>query len=501
MTRFKVAYIHPAPHGGVAGSTIPVDGFQNQPAGLTGALNALVREDVELIGLNVAIELRLDRSFSLADWIARSAPDLVLIELHWYLHAHGSLHAAAVSKSVAPELPVVMGGLTATAFAPEILRRWPEVDMILEGEADRPLSELVSHMRAGKAPDDVPNLWRRCGREIVPPARRWSAATLDGLDHVDLSWLVHRAEFQKSDFPYRNQWLLMGRGCPNACFFCGGSSPSLALSFGRSHQLIRPPEQLAADIVRLAKAGIQGVNLTHDIFSMGRAYWEPLFAAVRRSGVTVGLGNESWGPVPDDDVLEAWARTFDVSCSYIALSPTSAWSGLAALAHKPADADALFRSLETLARHRFPLHVFFLWNLPGETIRMFEHTMDLAALIVRRYPGELLRLETQTAPIDPRSPAALGLTKGFVFRSPTLDDYLAVSSGEDVEPLNWPVGNVAVDPGDPSRFDRVTPRDIMALAAKCPSFMDRWRDLLRLDHIDALHAEAGRAAAGDGHTG
>jgi hypothetical protein len=144
------------------------------------------------------------------------------------------------------------------------------------------------------------------------------------MDHVDLSWLTHREEFERSDFPYRNRWLLMGRGCSFDCFFCGGSRPSLAQSFGRQMVIVRPAEQLAADMVKLAHAGVEAVNVTHDLFSMGPSYWKPLFSAIRRSGVRLGLGNESWGPLPSDDILDAWARTFDVSRSYIALSPTSA---------------------------------------------------------------------------------------------------------------------------------------------------------------------------------
>ena len=481
MTNFKVAYIHPAPHGRAQHSHVPLDGFQNQPAGLIGALNAVARRGVELVGLNEAIELRLDHSFSLADWLDRESPDLVLIELHWYVHTHGAQHAARMAKHALPDVPVVMGGLTATAFADDILGSWPEVDMVLEGEVEQPLPDLVTRLQSGQPLAAVENLWRRDEHYVMPPSHHWSAKTLAEFDHADLSWLVHRAEFERSDFPYRNRWLLTGRGCAHACFFCGGSAPSLARSFGRTRVIQRPPEHVAADIIRLAKSGAEAVNVTHDLFGMGRGYWEPLFGLVRQAGVAVGLGNESWGPIPDDDVLDAWAHTFDVSRSYIALSPTSAWSGLAALASKNADSQTLFHAMDTMAARRLPLHVFFLLNLPGETTATLERTMDLASAVLRRYPAELLRLESQPAPIDPRSPAAMGLTKGFRFRAPTLDDYLAVSRGEFIAGLSWPEDQSGVDPGVPAAVPRAKPREIMALTTRCPSFADRWRDLLRTE--------------------
>ncbi|MBN1424622.1 radical SAM protein [Candidatus Fermentibacteria bacterium] len=484
MGTFKVAYVHPAPHGRAERSRVPLDAFQNQPAGLTCALNNLVRSGTELVGINEAIELRLDPSFALQDWLKRQAPDLVLVELHWYVHTHGARRAARMAKTALPRVPVVMGGLTATAFSAEILLRWPVVDMVLAGEVDAPLSMLVQQIRSGSPLDAVPNLWRRHGESTIPPERAWCAETLDGLDHVDMGWLEHLEDFERSDLPYRNRWLLTGRGCPHSCFFCGGSRPGLARLFGRERVLVRPPDHVAADIVRLARTGVEAVHLTHDLFSVDDQYWRSLFDVVRSSGVTVGLANESWGPVPGDDLLEAWAATFDVARSYIALSPTSAWSGLAALASKRTVLNELFHALDTMASLRFPLHVFFLLNIPGETPRTFERTIDLASAILQRYPGELLRLEAQPASVDPGSPAAMGLTKRFRFQPPTLDDYLAVSSGEYVMSLNWPLEESNVDPGEPLGVMPAKPREIMALASRCPSFADRWRDLLRVAQRD-----------------
>jgi hypothetical protein len=141
--------------------------------------------------------------------------------------------------------------------------------------------------------------------------------------------------------------------------------------------------------------------------------------------------------------------------------------------------------------YRFPLHVFFLLNIPGETMTTFERTMDLASAIMNRYPAELLRLESQPAPIDPRSPAALGITEGFSFRTPTLDDYLAVSCGDYVSALSWPLDQSGVKPGTPVAVARAKPREIMALTACCPSFAERWRDLLRLERMAARASPTG----------
>ncbi len=421
------------------GSNIPLNGFQNQPAGLTGALNGLPRQGVELTGVNQAIELRLDPSFAMENWISEAQPDIVLIELHWYIHTHGAREAARLAKQATKGVPVLLGGLTASSFPEEILRTWPDVDMVLAGEAELPLAELGSQLlQKGLEPDLIPNLWRRQGKKIVGPRERWVASSLAELDHVDMSWLQHVEEFERSDFRYRNRWLLVGRGCPKSCFFCGGSKPGLASVWGRNCVTVRSPSEVARDVVRLARSGVEAVHLTHDLLSLGKEYWEPFFGRVARIGISVGLGNESWGPLPDEEFLDAWVSTFDVSKSYIALSPTSAWSGLRSFASRGKEDECLLETLEKLARRRFPLHIFFLLNIPGETAITVQKTIDMAWAVMNSYPPELLRLETQAARIDPSSPAALGMTKKFRFVPPSLTDYLAVSSGGSVPSLIWP---------------------------------------------------------------
>jgi hypothetical protein len=478
----RVVYIHPSPHHQAEGSHIPMDGFQNQPAGLTGALNLLADTGVDICGVNQAIELRLDPSFSLVDWISERAPDAVLVELHWYIHAHGARAAVQIAKDVAPNATVVVGGLTASAYAPEVIS-WQGVDMVIAGESEEPLRQLGEQLTQGSVmPAVIPNVWSSDHGVVTPPHTRWVADSLEPFDHVTMAWMRNLEELERSDFPYRNRWLLTGRGCPKACFFCGGSRESLAHLWGRERMIVRSPVAVANDVVRLGKTGVKAVHLTHDLLLLGEQFWEPFFDTVRSSGVTLGLGNESWGPLPDQRFIDAWSATFDLATSYLALSPTSAWSGLRRFASRGTEDEKFFSVLNLLAKARFPLHVFFLLNLPGETVRTLERTMGMAQTIITSYPRELLRIEAQTAPIDPASPAALGLVPSARFKTPSLDDYLAVSGGQHVPSLNWPKSLAPVDVGQPVAVNSIRPREIAALSENCPSLVQRWRELLTTEH-------------------
>ena len=480
VEQLRIAYFHPSPHGGVEGSHIPLDAFQNIPVGIIGALNALRKPGVELRGINIPVELRVDPAFSVKKWIDEFDPHIALIELHWYVHTHGALSLANTIRMSNPRTFIVMGGLTASAFSRDILERYPSVDMIIAGEAENALRTLTETFSLkSRRPNRIENTWYRTEiGTVAEPRRLETMESVEHLDHTSLSWLDNQDEFERSDFPYRNRWLLTGRGCGKSCFFCGGSRQSMETLFHRTHVLTRQAERVAEDIIRLGRSGVQAVHLSHDIMTQGEAYWRILFKRIRESGIHIGLGNESWGPVPDKSLIDEWVATFDVKYSYIALSPTSSWSGLRRFASRRYEDEHLLESVEQLARVKFPLHMFFLLNVPGETAETLERTLDVAWSIIKSYPPELLRMEAQTASIDPCSPAALDVVPSIGFHRPDFDDYISVSHGQYIPSLNWPERTGEIDVGQPLNVPRARPADLLKIGTKCPSLIKRWQELL-----------------------
>ena len=57
-------------------------------------------------------------------------------------------------------VPVILGGVFAT-FAPDLVMRWKEIDMICVGEGEYAIVELCKRMASGKDYSDIPNLWVR----------------------------------------------------------------------------------------------------------------------------------------------------------------------------------------------------------------------------------------------------------------------------------------------------------------------------------------------------
>jgi len=94
-----------------------------------------------------------------------------------------------------PGLPIVIGG---SVFAGEsilhLLEVFPEIDFAVNGEGERPLSQLVAHLKARRKPEDVsgiPGLFTRTSAKDKTPVSRSQMETLTGLPRPDYDDYFH----------------------------------------------------------------------------------------------------------------------------------------------------------------------------------------------------------------------------------------------------------------------------------------------------------------------
>lgn len=412
MGEGRIVYVHP--------SKLPVDKpvdwsagaspYVLAPMGVIGLANALRSAGLQVVGVNYPIEVALDPTFRLVPWLrAQRDVRLVMIDLHWYEHAYGAMDVVRACKHVWPEVPVLLGGLTASRFADEIMETFQAVDFLLRGDPELPAVQLAEGLvGGGLAPDRVPNLSYRVDGQAVHNDRTYHAGLreLEALDFVDASFFVgdrRHARFQSSDFGrLAGQWLCVGRGCHMNCGFCGGSRKSHLAISGREAVLTRRPEIVADDIARLAASGLTQVSLSHDPAVLGKPYWSRLFAGVQERKVRIGIYNECW-QLPTLEWVDALADTFVVADSQLAISPLSGDEDVRELNGKHYSNDRLLQLLSALARRRLPIFVYFSLNLPGETETTLARTIALARQIVRSFPPELVTVANMLHTIDPES--------------------------------------------------------------------------------------------------
>ena len=409
----QVLYIHPSklPTGFRHDWLTPASPYVLAPLGITGMINLLRSHGVPVIGLNYAMEVLMDEGFDLGRWLgAQERPGLVMIDLHWYEHSFGALDIARLCKSLWPDVPILLGGITASLFADEILRRFPEVDLILRGDPEGPILKLVeSLMKGNRDLGEVPNVSFRVDGVVHHNPRTYVARTpdLDKLDFVDLSFLQHGEQYyryQSTDFnKLTGHWLCIARGCNFNCSFCGGSRAAQGIVAGRSGMVVRTPRRVAEEMEALYQAGVQQVALSHDPAVLGRDYWRRLFDEMKARGLRIGLYVEHF-QVPTPEYISAFAEAVVPSQSQVALSPLSGHERVRLLNGKAFTNQAFFAALAAFRTYRIPVFVYFSLNLPGEDEKTMEQTLAMARRIHDQYPKRLLQMANMCHTIDPACP-------------------------------------------------------------------------------------------------
>jgi radical SAM superfamily enzyme YgiQ (UPF0313 family) len=137
-----------------------------------------------------------------------------------------ALEVAAFVKELNREAVVVLGGPHATPCAGEILRRHPEIDLIVKNDGELPFAALLGEIGGGcPCLEGVPNLvWRDpCSGAIVENPVEVTLPPLDELPFPARDFLiepVRDTQWSRGRARAQSVCVVSSRGCPKRCTFC-----------------------------------------------------------------------------------------------------------------------------------------------------------------------------------------------------------------------------------------------------------------------------------------
>jgi radical SAM superfamily enzyme YgiQ (UPF0313 family) len=185
-----------------------------------------------------------------------------------------TLRIAAEVKRAHPKSVVVLGGPQASVVDVATMSAFPSIDLVVRGEAEQTLPELVDALGGGQSLAAVPGITFRRQNEIVRNPAAPLVADLDALPFPAFHLFPDVRHCRH--FP-----LELGRGCPFSCTFCSTND------FFRRNFRLKSPAQMIADMRRVKQTyGINSFELVHDMFTVDRkrvvAFCEALLEARRK---------------------------------------------------------------------------------------------------------------------------------------------------------------------------------------------------------------------------
>jgi len=120
-------------------------------------------------------------------------------------------------RRLRPGVPILAGGHHPTLSPDEVMAQ-PVFDMLIIGEGEKPMVELLDTLAEEQSLERVPGLWWRDGTTIRKTAK---AKLLEAECMPAVDWSLHDEETLRANFYY---WgilpVMASRGCPARCSFC-----------------------------------------------------------------------------------------------------------------------------------------------------------------------------------------------------------------------------------------------------------------------------------------
>jgi len=151
-------------------------------------------------------------------------PDIVAASAFATCNVYLVLRTFEVTKNVNPEILTVTGGQYFTATAHESLKKYVEIDVIVRGEGEVTLTELVKNLSEKSRFPEIKGLSFRHNEKIIHTESRPLIKDLNDLPYPGYHFvkeLVHKYHFAAMAGRHAPYALVEGsRGCSHNCTFC-----------------------------------------------------------------------------------------------------------------------------------------------------------------------------------------------------------------------------------------------------------------------------------------
>jgi anaerobic magnesium-protoporphyrin IX monomethyl ester cyclase len=271
--------------------------------------------------------------------------------------------AASIIKTAREGFPsaiTIMGGPHVSFDYENTLKQYPEIDLIVIGEGEQTIAELLPVIRNREAWPGINGIAFRDSDTIVATQQRELINDLDSLS-VPARHLLPISKYLALGFPIS---IITSRGCPNRCIFCQGRR--MVGSRIRS----RNPLRVVDEIEELLAYGFVRINFADDFFTSNSKRVKQICQEIRNRKLSF-----SWTVFARADSVNTELLTImrDSGCDTVFFGIESGNQQMLDRVHKRVKLDRIRKAVADCKAVGMTVFGSFIVGLPGETI---ETMMD-----------------------------------------------------------------------------------------------------------------------------
>lgn len=282
------------------------------------------------------------------------------------------INIAKKCKQLNPDSMIIFGGHQATFTDIETLNTFPFVDIVVRGEGELTLLDLMNHLKEKKNLQDVTGITYRDNGKILKNKEREPLRDLDSLPLPAYHLVQEYIEQDEKNLSRDSRaHILTGRGCPYNCNFC-----ICSLMEKRIFRM-KSPEKIIEEILFLKKEyGISKFEFTHDNFTADREIVEKICYSLQENKI----GDIKWSCSSRLDTLDASLIKLmsESGCEGIFIGIESGSRRMQTSIGKRIDLTLLPKILKECGKYGIHQVTSFIIGFPDEKLEDLDATLELA---------------------------------------------------------------------------------------------------------------------------
>ena len=297
--------------------------------------------------------------------------------------------SAQVAKQACPDSTVVLGGPHATFMDKQVLAEEQAVDVIVRGEGEQTLLELVQNAGNLKALETIQGItFRKNGQTIRNPQRPF----IQNLDDLPRPAYKHFDLEKYRLFGRKMLPIITSRGCPSQCSFCTTSR-----IFGRPFRA-RSPKNVVDELEWLRdEHGADAFSFYDDTFTLDKNRAIKICEDIKNRKLGIPWDCQTRVSTVSEDML---SKMREANCQQVFFGVESGCQTILDAVNKGTSVEQNKKAIKLAKNAGLFVAVSVMVGYPGETREMLKQTIDLLRqtepddayiCVATPYPGTELR--------------------------------------------------------------------------------------------------------------
>lgn len=286
-----------------------------------------------------------------------------------------------------PTIPVIVGGEHGTAM-PEFSLMTSQVDVMVLGEGEETIVELVDALRDGRDLATVPGIAYRRGDSVQMNRRRTRRADID--DVAWPAWQHFKIETYSQQHYVGGMFtgdlsmpILATRGCPYQCTYCS------SVNMWTPKWIPRDPIKVVDEIEHYVKVYGAGSFPFQDLTAIIEKDWILRFCKeLQRRNLKISwqLASGTRSEAIDSEVAEELRKSGMIMMSY---APESGSETTRKYIKKKMKTDRLLGSLQSAASAGLNIAIFLVIGFPHDKVEHFEENFPFIDAVAKAGASDL----------------------------------------------------------------------------------------------------------------